>query len=74
MGEVQECVGKNGKGDDRSRTETKPGSKQDEENEVARGVIERLQSSEPEGGREEEARELHDEELDVPNLEVPDSQ
>lgn len=74
MGEVQDRVGKNGKGSDGSHARAQAGNKEDEENEVARGVIRRLQGSKRKSGREEAARELHDEELDVPNLEVPDSQ
>lgn len=73
MGEVQDCVGKNGKGNDGSPGGAKPRNNKDEKNEVARGVIERLQSGEPGGGREEGATKPPDEELDVPNLEVPDN-
>jgi len=73
MGEVQECVGRNGKGEEEPQNEE---NKQKEENEVARGVIQRLRRSElrSEREREKDLTDFHDEELDVPNLDVPDNQ
>lgn len=73
MGEVQECVGKNGKGEDEPQNKE---NKQKEENEVARGVIQRLRRGELRREREREGAPMDfpDEELDVPNLDVPDNQ
>ncbi len=73
MGEVQERVGKNGKGEDEPQNEE---NKQKEENEVARGVIQRLRRGELRSEREREGAPMDfpDEELDVPNLDVPDNQ
>ena len=72
MGEVQERVGKSGKGEDEPHNEE---NKQKEENEVTRGVIQRLRRGElrSESEREENPMDFHDEELDVPNLDVPDN-
>ena len=73
MGEVQDRVGKNGKGEDEPQNGE---NKQKEENEVARGVIQRLWRGElrSERERKEALTDFHDEELDVPNLNVPDNQ
>jgi hypothetical protein len=76
MGEVQDCVGKNGKGEDETQGGANKKDKLNEGNEVARGVIQRLRRKEPNNGcrREEVAPDFDDEELDVPNLEVPEDQ
>ena len=76
MGEVQDRVGKNGKGKDEPQNREKNKNKQKEENEVARGVIQRLQRGELRSEREREKAltDFPDEELDVPNLDVPDNQ
>jgi len=74
MGEVQDRVGKNGKGKDEPQNGANKGSNQNKENEVARGVIQRLRRGEPGSEREEAPMDFPDEELDVPNLDVPDNQ
>lgn len=76
MGEVQDRVGKNGKGDDEPQNVENKKNKQKEENEVARGVIQRLRRGEfrSEREREKALTDFPDEELDVPNLDVPDNQ
>lgn len=76
MGEVQDRVGKNGKGEDEAENGENKKNKQKEENEVARGVIQRLRRGElrNESEREKAPTDFHDEELDVPNLNVPDNQ
>ena len=76
MGEVQDRVGKNGKGEDESQNGENKRNKQKEEGEVARGVIQRLRRGELRSVREREEAltDFHDEELDVPNLNVPDNQ
>lgn len=76
MGEVQDRVGKNGKSEDESQNGENKRNKQKEEGEVARGVIQRLRRGELRSEREREKAltDFHDEELDVPNLDVPDNQ
>ncbi|TET81196.1 MAG: hypothetical protein E3J37_09650 [Anaerolineales bacterium] len=76
MGEVQERVGKNGKGEDEPQNGENKRNKQKEEGEVARGVIQRLRRGELRSEREREGAPMDfpDEELDVPNLDVPDNQ
>ena len=76
MGEVQDRVGKNGKGEDEPQKGENKKYKQKEGNEVARGVIQRLRRGElrSESEREKALTDFHDEELDVPNLNVPDNQ
>ena len=76
MGEVQDRVGKNRKGKDEPQNREKNKNKQKEENEVARGVIQRLRRGEFRSEREREINltDFPDEELDVPNLDVPDNQ
>jgi len=74
MGEVQGCVGKNGKGEDEAQAGAKKRDTKAEENEVARGVIQRLRRGEADNECQREGTAFPDEELDVPNLEVPDYQ
>ena len=76
MGEVQDRVGKNGKGDDEPQNVENKKNKQKEENEVARGVIQSLRRGEFRSERErgKTLTDFRDEELDVPNLDVPDNQ
>ncbi|MDF1500768.1 MAG: hypothetical protein P1P76_09890 [Anaerolineales bacterium] len=75
MGEVQERVGKSGSGGGEWQQGESEGKKQNEENEVARGVIQRIRRGEDDNEcrREAASTDFHDEELDVPNLEVPDN-
>jgi hypothetical protein len=76
MGEVQDGVGKNGKGEDETQGGASKKDKPIVGNEVARGVIQRLRRGEPNNDcqREAAAPDFDDEELDVPNLEVPEDQ
>jgi hypothetical protein len=76
MGEVQDWVGENGKGEGERQYGEDEERNQSEENEVARCVIRRLRGGEANNGCRGEAASMdfHDEELDAPNLEVPDSQ
>jgi hypothetical protein len=76
MGEVQDWVGENGKGGGERQDGEDEKRNQSEESEVARGVIQRLRQGEANNGCRGEAApvDFDDEELDAPNLEVPDSQ
>lgn len=76
MGEVQDRVGENGKRGGERRGEELKGRDQTEENEVARGVIQRLRRGEAHNGDQREAApmDIGDDELDVPNLGVPENQ
>ena len=76
MGEVQDSIGKNGKGEDEPQSGANKGNKKKEESEVGRGVIRRLRRDDAGNERQpgEATTNLPDEELDVPNLEVPEDQ